>query len=483
MPKFIVSALAGIIGATIWTNYRFGKVNLEQIISTVFMGGDGIFSSDISLIIELLAFSLSAGIILLILFKWLSKSGMGQLTGISLLLCSTIIAVITVIQFTPPSIQTRASTNNHLTTSVTTSANQDQPQKIQPKIYIPVEFEEITPPKVKRNLILIYVESLETAYRNENVFTRNLLSSLDSIKGVEFANYEQIFGTGWTMGAIVATQCGVPLRPSQDVVKFIKGDGVDGNTLGEKSIGFMNGFNCLGDILKYNGYTNVFLGGASGKFGGKHKFFKIHGYEQTVGREEWLLRGESVMNFWGLYDDRLFDQAKNKLAELQSKNKPFNMTILTVDTHHPLGFTNETCKKKYPNTNFEEIVQCASDLVADFVNYSLANYPNTDLVILGDHLAMQNPVYDKLELSKHRTIFNKFIFKKNLHKNRETLHHYSMLPTILYGMGFEFSNGRLALGQTGLSLMGAPISLDDVEMNVENSFAINKLYKNAWDAK
>lgn len=470
--------LSCTIGALIWTDFRFGKVNIEQILSTLFIGGGGPFNADLILIIELIVVILLSVAIPLIFYKRFIKSKLSQYIFLLALTTMSILAINSSFQTASTEFK---NINDLKISNKSITNNNEYFNKNLADLYIPITLKMIKPPiSEKRNLVLIYVESLETAYRDENLFNKNLLSDLDLIEGIEFKKYEQIFGTGWTMGAIVATQCGVPLRPSQDVIKFIKGDGLDGNTLGESSDTFLRGFICLGDILKNNGYTNVFLGGASGNFGGKHKFFKSHGYDETFGREEWSSMGEKTMNFWGLYDDRLFELAKNKINELNSKNKLFNLTILTVDTHHPLGFLNPTCKVTFPKANFENIVECNIKLVSEFVKYIIANYPNTDIVVIGDHLAMKNPVYDKLESSKPRTIYNKFIFQNKVQKNREILHHYSILPTILYGMGFEFKNGRLALGQSGLHSKTSPVVVEYVEMNDQDNEIINKLYKNAW---
>jgi phosphoglycerol transferase len=473
--------LATLIGAASWTSYRFGQVNIEQLLSTIFMGGGGLFTSDARLIIELIVVLLLSAALLLFFQKKIIKGKLLEYFFLSALSVTTILIVNATIQSAPAKISNIK--DHHISeTNFTNYSDQKAPNKNITNIYIPVSLDRITsPPQKKRNLVLIYVESLETSYRDINLFNKNLLSDLDLIKGAEFTNYEQIFGTGWTMGAIVATQCGVPLRPSQDVIKFFKQDGLNGNTLGESKDVFMKGFICLGDILKNHGYTNVFLGGASGRFSGKDKFFKGHGYEQTYGKEEWVALGEKSLNDWGLYDDQLFENAKTKLNELNSRNIPFNLTLLTVDTHHPNGFVSQKCKTFFPNANFENIIECTSKLVSEFINYILVKHPNIDIVVLGDHLAMINPVYHKLETHANRTIYNKFIFNRQLEKNREKIHHYSILPTILYGMGFEFKDGALALGQTGLQSKTSTVVLKNVEMNDDDSTIINKLYKNAWD--
>jgi phosphoglycerol transferase len=66
------------------------------------------------------------------------------------------------------------------------------------------------------------------------------------------------------------------------------------------------------------------------------------------------------MNDWGLYDDMLFIEAEKKLDELESHpNTPFNLTLLTIDTHGPNGYVSKHCANQHGVTksNFEGIVE------------------------------------------------------------------------------------------------------------------------------
>lgn len=298
--------------------------------------------------------------------------------------------------------------------------------------------------KKKRNLVLIYVESLETAYSDNSRFGKDLLKSLNEVTGgaYSFGNFENTYGAGWTIAGIVSTQCGIPIK---DIALF------DGNEIGEEMLDFLPGATCLGDILQENGYKNVFMGGASQIFSGKGKFLKTHGYNEIYGKEQWEELGYTKDDFneWGLYDDELFLQAREKLDQLEINGEPFNLTILTLDQHPPEGFISKTCRKRGVH-NFEGIVKCNADLVADFIKYiqTKGYNKNTDIVLTGDHLSMPNPVYEKL-ISNSRTIYNRFITSQTLNQNRDGFVHFDMFPTILYMLGFKLEEGRLALGVSG----------------------------------
>ena len=78
-------------------------------------------------------------------------------------------------------------------------------------------------------------------------------------------------------------------------------------------------------------------------------------------------------------------------------------------------------------------------------------FRDTNVVILGDHLAMENPVYEKLEKLKERHVFNELIANNPPVKNREEVLHFDMFPTILEFIGFRVAGGKLGLGYTAIS--------------------------------
>lgn len=42
--------------------------------------------------------------------------------------------------------------------------------------------------------------------------------------------------------------------------------------------------------------------------------------------------------WWGYEDQKLYDFAKDELLNLSKEDKPFNLTLLTVDTHFFSGY-------------------------------------------------------------------------------------------------------------------------------------------------
>ncbi len=322
---------------------------------------------------------------------------------------------------------------------------------------------KITPVKPK-NLVLLYVESLDDTYRHKEIFGKNLLASLDKLPGTSFPAYRSAPGSWWTIAGITATQCGLPLK---SITLY------DGNDQGQVIKSFLPNAICLGDILHQAGYKNVYMGGDALAFAGKGMFFKNHHYDEVLGRDELSpLLVNTAFNYWGLYDDDLFKLAKEKLRTLHAAKQPFNLTITTIDTHGPNGHLSKYCKSKGAES-FESIVECTSDQVSAFVKYMRKNnyLKDTQVVIIGDHLAMENPVYGKLHQVKERLIFNKFISSKPVSRNRDTVLPFDMLPSILDFIGFNVEGGKLGLGISAFSsenLSGKLLNYEDMKANLLN---------------
>ncbi len=303
-------------------------------------------------------------------------------------------------------------------------------------------------PERPRNLVLVYAESLDAAYGDASLFGRDLLAPLRRAGGDSFPSYLQEPGTNWTIAGIVATQCGVPLKAytEQDVPR----------TDGARA--FLPSAVCLGDLLKDRGYRNVFMGGAPLSFAGKGTFLRDHGYTEVHGREEWERAGATrdEFNAWGLYDSGLLQRAKARLTELHAAGQPFNLTLLTLDTHNPHGFLSPACRARGAR-DFEGIVLCASAQLDDFVRFAqeMGYLENTTIVIFGDHLAVPNPAFDKLKQASQRSIFNLMVGTDLPRRNTDAVVHFDFFPTLVELAGFRVEGDRLGLGY---SAIGTPES-------------------------
>jgi phosphoglycerol transferase len=337
---------------------------------------------------------------------------------------------------------------------------------------------QVTQPPGQRtkNLVLIYVESLEETYGDTRVWGRDLLKPLRGLGGVSFGNYQGAPGAHWTIAGMVATQCGVPLRVVSQY---------DLKDRGGQDRAFLPGATCLSDVLHAHGYRNVFLGGAPLSFAGKGKFLRDHHYDAVYGREEWIKEGAAAHSLgeWGLYDDELYARAKVKLKELHAAGRPFNLTLLTLDTHNPHGFRSPGCRKRGLRS-FEDIVECASEQAADFVHFMRQGgyLKDTHVVIVGDHLAVSNPVYDALRKIENRRIYNQFIAESPPQKNTDGILPFDLYPSLLHFIGFRVEGDRLGLGYSAFGAARAPAEAERLGDLMLPSLSGSDSYGRLWEA-
>lgn len=309
-----------------------------------------------------------------------------------------------------------------------------------------------------RNLVVIYLESGEQTLANDEHFEKDAFAPLKDVTRPEdgwqsIENFNQYEGGGWTMSGLVSTQCGVPLKGV--------GASVDSGTP-DQLVGSMNGYlgglTCMGDILEDHGYNSVFLGGANPSFAAKGTFLADHGYSTDLGLNDWRAMGEPEENFrsdWGLSDQRLMAHAKDQIDQLHATSvqtgQPFNLSMLTLDSHEPVHIYD------YCTVDTESEVTsaffCSMTQVADFVEYmnQMGYLQDTSVVIMGDHLkhmSAGDAFHEQLGGHTNRTIFNRIWVPGETEATelRAGADQLSMFPTLLEAAGFTLENREAGLG-------------------------------------
>ena len=295
----------------------------------------------------------------------------------------------------------------------------------------------------KKNVVFIYLESIEQRYFDEAVFP-GLLPELTKLsrESLVFPNVYQGAGAEYTMGGIVASQCGYPLAARHHIA--------------EDSFGMYEDFlpraTCLGDLLQDDGYHSVYVGGADTRFAGKQNFLQSHGYAEIIGKMDILARlgGRVPVNAWGVYDDTLFVLAYEKFLSLNAQTKPFLLTLLTLDTHHPAGHPSPSCGSYGAGDNsMLNAAHCTDALVGRFIR-KIRSSPyseNTIIVLFSDHLAHPNTASYLLKQSARPANLT-FIVNFPDGRREEIVHpgtHYAVAPTLLDVMGYEL-DGQMGFG-------------------------------------
>lgn len=301
----------------------------------------------------------------------------------------------------------------------------------------------------RKNLILIYLESIEDSLSDDTLFEKNMLQPLqDATAGWDaIPSLQQYDGGGWTMSGIVSTQCGIPLRTAGSVSGA---EELNELGIGKPVASYLPGATCLGDVLSEAGYRNVFLGGADASFAGKGAFLDTHGYDEVLDLPHWLGLGETeVRDDWGLSDRRLFDHAKEEVTRLHEADEPFNLTMLSLDTHEgPRVY--EYCDWN-TETAMTSITFCSMQQVSEFVDYlgDEGILEDTAVVLMGDHrkmIAQGGSFFDELNGLADRPIFNRVWAPGGVSFAETEIDQFSMYPTLLELVGIEVPDRRAGIG-------------------------------------
>ncbi|MDU2198455.1 MAG: LTA synthase family protein, partial [Peptostreptococcaceae bacterium] len=306
-------------------------------------------------------------------------------------------------------------------------------------------------PSKKRNLIHIYLESIENTYLSEELggyMNYNLMPELTELskEGISFSNNDkfggpyQTYGSSWSVAGMVNMSAGIPLKIP-----------IGANSYG-KSGSFLPGTITIGDILEAQGYNQTIMFGADSDSGGLTTFFNTHGsfniFDYKAAKEKGLIPKDYNV-WWGFEDDKLYEYAKDELTRLHKEGKPFNFTMETADTHFPDGYLSENVENKYPE-QYSNVIAYSTKEAVKFIRWIQEQpfYENTTIVVTGDHLSMDKNYFKEFDPSYHRTIFNLIlnapITTDNV-KNREFAP-FDMFPTILASMDVQFEGDKLGLG-------------------------------------
>ena len=347
--------------------------------------------------------------------------------------------------------------------------------------YVNPKTTKIEFPEQKRNLIYIFLESMETTYystKDGGLSENDLIPEISQLakENLNFSDTEKIggaytlTGTTWTVAAMTAQTVGLPLKIS-----------VGTNELSEYSV-FLKGAHSMGEILEDNGYHNFLLLGSDAVFGGRKNLFEQHGNYEIWDFESALAENRvSEKVWWGYSDDKLFEYAKEKILKLSQQEEPFNFTMLTADTHFPNGYECKDCEKQWDEL-YKNVISCSSKKVGELVKWIQKQdfYENTTIVIAGDHLTMQANFFELEEEQQYdkkvvNVIINPAIEPESTNRTYSTLDLY---PTTLAALGATIEGNKLGLGTNLFSKELTLIEKYGVEYVNNELMKTSKFYDN-----
>ena len=317
--------------------------------------------------------------------------------------------------------------------------------------YVSPEDVSIETPEKKRNLIYIFVESMEISFadsENGGGCSKNIIPELTKIakENETFAGKDNLpnggyalYGATYTMGGLFAQTSGLPLNVTPDDIA--------------NQEGFLPKLCVIGDILDSAGYNNMFCIGTDASFSKRGDYFSTHGNYEILDYNYSVENGEIPSDYsrdwWGYDDFTLYENAKKHILNAAKSDKPFNFTMLTVDTHAEDGYICKLCKKEF-NDKYSDVLACANRQVAEFIEWIQEQdfYDNTTIVICGDHCTMDSNYAKNISPDYKRKTYTVYINPavkpvNDVHREYCTMDNFS---TTLAALGFKIDGDRLGLG-------------------------------------
>lgn len=320
--------------------------------------------------------------------------------------------------------------------------------------YVSCEDTEIIFPEQKRNLIYIYMESMETTFCSKeqggsmesSVIPELYQLAMDNVSfsdADQMGGWGNLNGTTWTTAGMVAQAGGIPLllpfKPN--TADYMYADRPFAST------------SLLWDILKEQGYYQEVMMGSDKNFSDQINLMLSHGVDRIC---DWYSAMDDgiVPNgykaWWGIEDSKLYAYARQELTRIAAQDQPFSFTLFTIDTHMPNGYLCPDCPNIFPE-QYENVYACASAQVEAFVRWLQAQpfYENTTIIICGDHLSMDNGFFQRNMVDdSRRRVYNCIIngTAQAVNTKNRVFTPMDMFPTTLAAMGCQIQGDRLALG-------------------------------------
>lgn len=352
--------------------------------------------------------------------------------------------------------------------------------------YVDPKDVSLTFPEKKRNVIVLYLESMEMTYadkENGGGFDGNFIPQLTQLskENENFSGADTVLngarstsGTTWTMGGIFAATSGLPL-----ITQLAQ------NEMDTQDVFFRNA-TVLGDVLNSKGYQQVFACGSDATFGGRKLYFTDHGNYAIHDLNYRKRNGdlpEDYYVWWGFEDEKLIEYAKEDLTELASSDQPFNYTMLTADTHFEDGYVCDLCRDLHNGNQYGNVISCSDKQVSKFVSWIQQQdwYDNTTIVITGDHPTMDSDFCDPVSSDYSRRVYTAYINADPVENHSEGERQYTTLdtfPTTLAAMGVSIEGNRLGLGTNVFSGEETLLEKDGMQM-INTEFSKKSDFLNA----
>ena len=278
-------------------------------------------------------------------------------------------------------------------------------------------------PELKKNVVLISIESLSADFMEHYGNTQKITPFLDSLatKSLMFTN---LYATGnRTVRGLEALTLCIPPTAGESIIKR------ENNK---------NKFT-TGSVFKSKGYDIKFLYGGYSYFDNMEDFYKGNGYD-IIDRNNFKPEEITFANVWGVADEDMARKAIQVMNAEAKSGKPFFNHWMTVSNHRP--FTYPDGRIDIPGTakSREGGVKYTDYSIKKFFEMAKKQdwYKNTVFVIVADHCASSA---GKTELPMDKYRIPAMIFSEGFIEPQQfnpTMSQIDVMPTLLGLLNFNY---------------------------------------------
>ncbi len=226
--------------------------------------------------------------------------------------------------------------------------------------------------EIKKNVVLITMESLSASYMKLYGNEENLTPFLDSL-ALQSLNFSNFYATGnRTVRGLEAVTLCIPPTPGESVIK--RKDNNDKFS--------------TGSIFKSKGYQVKYLYGGDAFFDNMQNFFSGNGYD-VIDKTTFSPDEITFANIWGVCDEDMAKKAIKTMNEEAKIGKPFFNHWMTVSNHRPFTYPDGKIDIPSDAKSRNGGIKYTDYALKQFFKMAKKQtwYENTVFVILSDHCA------------------------------------------------------------------------------------------------
>ncbi|OOV26435.1 sulfatase [Flavobacterium sp. LM5] len=279
--------------------------------------------------------------------------------------------------------------------------------------------------EIKKNVVLITIESLSADFMKRYGNEKNITPFLDSLadKSLEFTNLYAV-GNRTVRGLEAVTLC-LPPTAGESVVK--RKDNKNKFT--------------TASIFKKKGYKVNYLYGGDAFFDNMESFFGGNGYN-IIDKKTFTQSEISFTNVWGVCDEDMGKKAIQTMNADAKTGKPFFSHWMTVSNHRPFTYPNNKIDIPGDAKSREGGVKYTDYALKQFFKMAKKQpwFNNTIFVIVSDHCASSA---GKIELPLDKYRIPAFIYnpsKPKAVKYNQLMSQIDIMPTLFGLLHFKYES-------------------------------------------